>query len=287
VPVGPTELAGVAPAGRTRTALWIGAVVILIGAGAAIAILLAHRSDSSRTTVLVDRAGKTTTVTTKAEAGEPEATREADVTRDSEVTRETEPSTSATVDAGTYVQAGSFRTVSHVEQERRRLAAAGIDVSVISSDGAAELYPGFQVLIGGPFDSSAQEESLIEALKENGVSAFARDLSPASLLNGAGDADGHWAGTLDRTSGERPKLEGPVPATVEIDSAGETGTLETEGCSEALTLIEEGPQTLTYSQDSPCIAGGKVFVRPIGGELMLAMLPLGTDVFVTGTLSPG
>jgi hypothetical protein len=279
--VAPTGHAAEATAGRTRTALWIGAVVVLIGAGAAVAILLAHGGGSSRTTVLVDRTGRTTTVTTEARAREPEATREPEVTRD------TEAATSAAVDAGTYVQAGSFRTVSHVEQERERLAAAGIDVRVISSDVAAELYPGFQVLIGGPFDSSAQEESLIGALKENGVSAFARDLSPAPPLNGAADAAGSWAGTLDRTSGERPDLEGPVPATVEIDSDGETGTLEVEGCSEALTLIEEGPRTLTYSQDSPCVAGGKVFVRPIGGELMLAMLPLGTDVFVTGTLSPG
>lgn len=271
------ELAGEAAAGRSRTALWIGAVIVLVGAGAAIAILLARGGDTSRTTVLVDRAGRTTTVTTEAEV------------TDSETADDSGTSTSEAVDAGRYVQAGSFRTVSHAEQERERLAAAGVDVRVISSDVAAELYPGFQVLIGGPFGNSpSQEQSLIRALKDSGVSAFARDISPASLLNGAGDAAGRWTGTLDRSSDERPKLNGSVPVTLEFDPDGSAGTLEAEGrCSENLTLKEAGPETLVYFQDAPCVSGGQVFVRPAGDELMLAMLPLGTDIFVTGTLSPG
>lgn len=262
--------------GRSRTALWIGAVIVLIGAGAAVAILLSRGGDSSRTTVLVDRAGRTTTVTTAADNPSTEAG-----------ASDPEALASPTVEAGQYVQAGSFRTLSHAEEERERLAAAGVEVSVISSDGAAELYPGFQVLFGGPFTSKAQEHSMITALGDNGVpSAFARDLSPASLLGGASDAAGRWTGELERLSSERPNLNGPVPVTVEIEPDGNAGTLEAEGeCSESLALKRAGGTTLTYSQDAPCVAAGDVFIRPTGGELMVTMLPLATDIFVTGSLS--
>lgn len=262
--------------GRNRTALWIGAVIVLVGAGAAIAILLSRGGDASRTTVLVDRAGRTTTVTTEAERTETET-----------VSSVAAPS-NAEVDAGLYVQAGSFRTLPGAEEERERLAAAGIEVDVISSDGAAELYPGFQVLFGGPITGSAQERRLLEDLEENGVDGFARDLSPAPQLGGAGDAAGRWSGELDRTSGERPNLEDTLDVTVEFEPGGSTGTLETaDGCSENLSLKKEGPMTLTYSQDTSCVSGGDVFVRPAGDELMVSMLPLGTDIFVTGGLRPG
>jgi SPOR domain len=266
------------PAGsRSRAALWVGAVIVLVGAGAALAILLARGGDASRTTVVVDRAGKTTTVTTEAEGTDTEAG-----------SRDTEPAFSAEVDPGLYVQAGSFRTLAGAEEERERLAAAGIDVSVLSSDGAADLYPGFQVLFGGPISRAAQEGNLLEALDDNGVDGFARDLSPAPLIDGAGDAAGRWTGTLDRTSGERPNLNDSLPVTVSIDTDGEAGTLETAGgCDESLSLKEEGPMTLTYFQDAHCVSGGDVFIRPAGSELMVAMLPLDTDVFVTGTLGPG
>lgn len=259
--------------GRSHTALWVGLVIVLIGAGAALAILLSGESSSSRTTVLVDRAGKTTTVTTETEPTEPDT-----VSTDS-----ADPNSE--VDPGLYVQAGSFRTVEGAEEERERLVAAGIDVSVISSDGAAELYPGFQVLFGGPIGSAAQERRLLADLENNGVDGFARDLSPAPLLGGASDAAGRWTGTLNRTSGERPKLNDDLPVTVEIEPGGRAGTLETaDGCSESLSLKEEGPTTLTYSQDTPCVSGGEVFVRPAGDELMVSMLPLDTDIFVTGGL---
>lgn len=261
--------------GRSRTAFWVAAVIILVGAGAAVAILLAGGGDSSRTTVLVDRAGKTTTVTTEAESTEAAA-------GDSN----SEASASTEVEPGLYVQAGSFRSLPGAEEERARLAAAGVDVNVVSSDGAAELYPGFQVLFSDPISSAAQERSLLKSLEDNGVDGFARDLSPAPLLDGASDAAGRWTGALDRTSGEHPNLEGTLTVTVAIDSDGQAGTLEIAGgCSENLGLKEEGPTTLTYSQDASCVSGGDVFVRPAGSELMVSMLPLGTDVFVTGSLS--
>jgi hypothetical protein len=249
-------------------------VIVLIGAGAAVAILLAGGGDGSRTTVLVDRAGKTTTVTTETERTET-------------VSSVAAPS-GAEVDPGLYVQAGSFRTLSGAEEERERLAAAGVEVDVISSDGAAELYPGFQVLFGGPIAGDAEERRLLKELEENGVDGFARDLSPAPSLAGAGDAAGVWAGTLDRDSGEHPNLTDSLPVTVEIEPDGLAGTLETaDGCSEGLSLKQEGPNTLTYFQDASCVSGGDVFVRPAGEELMVSMLPLGTDVFVTGGLSSG
>ncbi|HEX5988688.1 MAG TPA: SPOR domain-containing protein [Solirubrobacterales bacterium] len=263
------------PGGRGRTALWAGLVIVLIGAGAALAILLSGGGDSSRTTVLVDRAGKTTTVTTETEDTETDAV---DVIADPP---------GPEVAPGLYVQAGSFRTVDGAEEERERLAAAGVDVSVISSDGAAELYPGFQVLFGGPIFSAAQERRLLKELEDNGVDGFGRDLSPAPLIGGASDAAGRWTGTLTRTSGERPNLNDELPVTVEIEPDGRAGTLETaDGCSESLSLKVEGAMTLTYSQDTPCVSGGDVFVRPAGDELMVSMLPLGTDVFVTGGLEP-
>ena len=272
-PASVSEAAG----SRNRTALWAGGAIILIGAGVALAILLAGGGDSSRTTVLVDRAGKTTTVTTEAESTDS-------------VAEETgsETPVAAGVDTGLYVQAGSFRSLPGAEEERARLAAAGVDVRVISSDGAAELYPGFQVLFSDPIVSTSQEHGVLAELKDNGVDGFARELTPAPLLSGASQAAGHWTGALDRTSGERPNLNGSVPVTVEIASDGNAGTLETAaGCSEGLSLKEEGPTSLTYSQDRSCVTGGDVFVRPAGTELMMAMLPLDTDIFVTGTLSLG
>ncbi len=264
--------------GRHR-ALWLGAAVVLLGAGAALAILLAGGGTGAGTTVVVakgsgtaaDRATGSGSVAEHPEtgAGSPAAAPEA-------------------IEAGRYVQAGSFKTASHAEEERERLAAAGVDVTVVSSDGAAELYPDFQVLVAGPIANTGEEKSLLVGLHRNGVpSAFARPLSPAPRLAGPGEAVGRWSGTLERTSVEHPDLDGSLPVRLEIDAGGRSGRLERGNCSAALTLAESGPATLSYSQPAPCIGGGTLTIRPTQGQLMLSLLPPGNDVLTLGTLSPG
>jgi hypothetical protein len=192
------------------------------------------------------------------------------------------------IEAGRYVQAGSFKTVAHAEEERERLAAAGIGVDVVSSDGAAEFYPGFQVLLAGPVTKPSQEQSVVEALRHNGVpSAFARNLTPAPRATGASEAAGRWTGTLERSSGEHPHLDGSLHVVLEIAPDGETGTLEEGGCTENLTLSESGPATFSYAQTNPCVSGGELFVRPTPGQLMVSLLPLDSDALTLGSLSPG
>ena len=188
------------------------------------------------------------------------------------------------------MQAGSFKTVPHAETERERLAAAGIDVRVVPSSGVEEFYPGFQVLIGGPFEASSQEVSMVKALRRNGVpSAFGRDLTPALEIGDPAEIAGRWSGALDRSSGEHPNLTGSLPVNLEIDSGGNTGRLEFEdsGCGEELTLSETTATTLFYTQGKFCVGSGELLVRPAGGQLMLSLLPLDTDVLVLGSLSSG
>jgi hypothetical protein len=100
---------------------------------------------------------------------------------------------------------------------------------------------------------------------------------------------GRWSGVLDRSSGEHPNLTGSLPVSLEIDSSGDTGTLEFEadGCRDELTLSETTTTTLSYAQGRRCVGSGDLVVRPSGGQLMLSLLPLDTDVLVLGSLSPG
>jgi hypothetical protein len=273
----------VAEASRRRhTAIWAGAAIVLIGAGVAAAILLSSGGGSADTTVLVR--DQSTTVT--------ETNTTTEVSTIDSTTESTEAPLADSVEAGRYVQAGTFRTVSHAELEQERLAAAGVDVQIVSSDGAEEFYPGLQVLLGGPFEAGSQEEtSMVKELHGNGVpSAFAKDLTPALEIGAPDEIAGSWSGELDRSSGEHPNLEGPLPVNLELDSDGSSGTLvfeDDDGCREELTLDETTTTTLSYEQSRPCVASGDLFVRPAGGELMLSLLPLDTDVLVLGSLSPG
>lgn len=277
--------------GISRTALWAGATIVLIGAGAALAILLAGSGGKAGTTVVVDRSGRTSVATA---AGKRGATGE-ETSRGGRSTGAANPGSTGepvsaavpdAIEAGRYVQAGTFRTVSHAELERERLEAAGIDVSVASSDGGAELYPNFQVLLAGPVRGRAQEKSLVAALRGNGVpSAFARDVSPATRIAGPSAAAGRWSGTLERSSPEKPKLDGPLDVVLEIDPDGRTGRLEQGGCGEALDLDEARAATLTYRQSTPCVSGGILAVRPTGAQLMVTLAPLGSDVLALGSLS--
>jgi hypothetical protein len=253
---------------RNRVVLWVAAAIVLAGAGAAAAILVASGGDSSSTTVLVDSG--TTTETELASGGEGV------------------PSAGA-LEGGRYVQAGSFKTTTNAEIERERLVGEGIDVEVVSSNGAQELYPGFQVLLAGPFETGSEEASTVKLLRGNGVpSAFARDLSPALAFGDPADIAGSWSGALDRSSGERPRLNGTLPVSLELDSDGRTGALEFEnGCRDELTLSEAGEATLSYTQSRGCAANSDLLVRPAGGQLMLSVLPLDSDTLVLGSLSPG
>lgn len=253
---------------RGGVAIWAGLVIVLLGAVTGLAILLLSDQGSSRTTVVVDEetAGREEVTTTVESGSESVATG---------------------VTAGLYLQAGSFRLVANAEAEQERLAAAGVKVDVISSDDARELYPGFQVLLAGPFNSASEEQRTLKALHRNGVpSAYARPLSPASGIEDPAQIAGNWSGVLDRTSGERPRLDDEFEVTLEIASDGRAGTLvfETEGCSEELTLTEVGPTTLAYAQDSDCVADADLLIRPAGTEVMISVIPLDTDVLVTGTL---
>jgi hypothetical protein len=253
----PTEEAGPR---RSRTALVVSAAILAIGGGAAAAILLAAGGTSSTTTVLrgaVGRAG--------AGAGNP-------------------------IEAGRYVQAGSFQTASHAEEERRRLAGHGIEVEVMSSDDAKELYPGFQVLLGGPFHSRAAEAAMLTGLHRDGVpSAFARNLTRAPETAGPEAAAGRWTGELERTSAEHPNLDGLVPANLVIASNGRVGSLDFSSlrCHVSLSLASTASYTLSYRVEPACAGTGPLQVRPFGDELTLTLLSPATDSFALGTLSRG
>ncbi|HEY6731076.1 MAG TPA: SPOR domain-containing protein [Solirubrobacterales bacterium] len=254
----------------------MGVAIVLAGAGAALAILLSSSGESVATTVMVNSAGSTVTETITTESDTAESS-----------TQVTEAPAAPPVEAGRYVQAGSFRTNLYAESERERLEAEGVDVEVVSSDGAQEFYPGFQVLLAGPVEGQSEEKALIKALGRNGVSAYARSLSPARET-AASEAAGDWGGTLERSSSEHPNLDDSLIVTLEMNSEGTSGTLEVpaEGCSQTVDLAEKSPNTLTYSQDQPCVSEGDLRIRPTGDELMVSILPLDSDTLVTGSLTP-
>ncbi len=262
---------------RHRTAIWLGVAIVVLGAGAALAILLSSGSSTTFTTVVVDSEGSTVTETITTEDTDAE-----------EPTTVFEAPAAPLVEAGSYVQAGSFRTPAGAGSEQERLLSEGIDVEVVSSDGAQEFYPGFQVLLVGPVEGQSEEKSVVKALGRNGVpSAFARSLSPAAEIE-ASEAAGEWSGTLDRSSSERPNLDDSFTVTLEMDAEGNSGTLEvpSEGCSQTMQLVEVSPTTLTYEQKNSCVSGGPLRIRPTGDELMVSILPLENETLVTGSLSP-
>ncbi len=245
---------------RNLIAIFVSAAILAIGAGAAVGILLTAGGSSSSTTVVRG-------------ATAPDG-----------------PGASGSLEAGHYVQAGSFQTASHAEAERRRLAGHGVEVEVVSSDDAKELYPGFQVLLGGPFRSRAAEAAMLTSLHRDGVpSAFARDLTPAPETAGPEAAAGRWAGKLERTSAEHPNLDGFLPATLIIASNGTAGSLDfpTLRCHAGLSLASTASHTLSYSEEPACAGTGPLQVRPFGDELMLTLLSPATDAFALGILSRG
>ena len=259
------------------------AVGLLLGAAVVTATILLLRDEDSppvatlptdSSTVPLDDAGTPTQTGTATsgsldESGEPQV---------------------GSVIAGRYVQAGSFRTVAGARSEQQRLAAQGVDIDVIESDQAQDLYPGFQVLVTGPLAGPGEEHRLVRSLRQNGVpSAFGRELSPARSVSGPDAILGRWEGTLERTGSLRPGLNGTLRASLVGESGGAIATLEVPeiGCVEELGPYEMRDVSLGYQPAGGrgCLGDGIWWMRPVGDELMVALLPPNTDVVVIGTLS--
>jgi hypothetical protein len=233
------------------------------GGGIAAALLLSDKGGTSPTTTVVTRGGA---------AGEVEGG------------PITEASPSGSIEAGRYVQAGSFKFAQDAEKERRRLAAAGVDVEVVSSDSAQELYPGFQVLLGGPLRAASEGALLLKSLHRNGVpSAFARPLTPALPHGKLGD--GTWTGKLEESSTSHPRLDRTLPVTLTTSEGGKEGLLiflDINCVAELQAEPSPGP-ILRFERSSGCFAGSWQ-VRPTGRNLMLAFLPPDNDVIILGEL---
>ena len=268
------------PAKRRRVAAVVGiGIAVLLGAGTTAAFLIADSGSNQATTVVTQE--------------EPASAADEGVAKTSPEPAETAPLDEATVgsvSAGRYIEAGSFRTVDGADTEQSRLAAQGIAVEVASSDGAEELYPGFQVLLGGPVSSASAEKSLLRSLRANGVpSAFARELNPAEEIAGTESVAGTWIGQLERTGSERPGLDGPLNVTLIADPDGSTATLhfDDDGCSVKLLAVTTTSVSLGYQQEGNCVGTGTWWLRPSGDGLMLTLLPPNTETIVLGTLERG
>lgn len=245
--------------------------IVLAAGGIAAALLLSGDGDSSTTTV--------TAVTESGGAGDSEG-----APAPAAAAAATPPSGS--IEAGRYVQAGSFKFAADADKERQRLAGAGIDVKVVPSEAAQELYPGFQVLVGGPLRSGPEAASLLQSLHRNGVpSAFARPLTPGPPAPPYSDlARGTWTGKLEESSTSRPKLDRSLPVTFATSASGREGTLvflDLNCVAELQAEPSTGP-TLRFGRSSGCFAGSWQ-LRPSNDSLMLTLLP-DSDLIVLGEL---
>jgi SPOR domain len=248
--------------------LFLAVAIMLTVAGIAAALLLSGGGASSTTTVLTSGGGSSRSGGNSPTGGSSPA---------------------SSIEAGRYVQAGSFKFVADAEKERRRLAEAGIDVEVVPSEEAQELYPGFQVLLGGPLHTGSAERSLLEKLHRDGVpSAFARPLTPARAEPPYGKlAPGTWKGKLEESSTSRPRLDRTLPVTFVTSAGGREGTLIFSDieCVAALKAEPSAGPSLRFGRSSGCFAGSWR-VRPSQGGLMLTLLPSGSDLIVLGELHP-
>jgi hypothetical protein len=248
--------------------LFLATAIVFAAAGITAAILLSGNGGSSTTTVV---------------------TTEADVTDSGAGAAAAAPAPTESIDAGRYVQAGSFKFLADAEKERNRLAADGIDVEVVPSEEAQELYPGFQVLLGGPLRSGSEETLMLRRLHGNGVpSAFARHLTPALPAPVYSElARRTWTGKLEESSTSRPRLDRSLPATLTMSSSGKEGTLvflDVDCVAELAAEPSAGP-TLRFGRSSGCFAGSWQ-LRLSEGKLILTLLPQGSDVIVLGELHP-
>jgi hypothetical protein len=249
--------------------------VAVVLAGAAVAAAITLSSGGSTSTTVITAAAPATEGETESDPVPPE---------ESEVA-----TASGLFEAGRYVQAGSFKFAADAEAEQQRLAVAGVDVSVVNSEEAEELYPGFQVLLGGPFRSGSEAATQLEQLHRNGVpSAFARPLTPAPSMPDYSEIGRTWTGTLEESSTSHPKLDRALPVTLTMEADGRTGTLVFLDINCVVELTSQPPTevSLKFAQGSNCLAPGDWWVRPSKGELSMSLLPHGSDVIVLGKLQP-
>jgi hypothetical protein len=249
--------------GPSGAVVFLAAAIVLAAGGIAAALLLSDKGDSSPTTAGITQSGS---------APAPEGGSAAEA-------RE-----SGSIEAGRYVQAGSFKFAADAEKEQRRLAAVGVNVDVVPSDSAQELYPGIQVLLGGPLDSGSEEALLVKRLHRNGVpSAFARPLTPASPHARLGE--GTWTGKLEESSSSHPKLDRTLSVTLVTLDGGTQGRLIflNINCVAELQAEPSAGPTLRFERSSGCFSGSWQ-VRPVGRKLMLTFLPSDSDVIVLGEL---
>lgn len=267
-PAAPSASGGTARGrrGPSGAVIFLALAIVLAAGGIAAALLLSDDGGSSPTTTVVTQGSDT--------AGEVENGSAA------------EASAPGSIEAGRYVQAGSFKFAADAEKERRRLAAAGVDVAVLPSEEAEELYPGFEVLLGGPLRSGSEEALLLKKLHRNGVpSAFARPLTPAPPHGRLGD--GTWTGKLEESSSSHPKLDRTLPVTFVTLDGGTQGRLIflDINCVAELQAEPSSGSTLRFGRSAGCFSGSWR-VRPVGDNLMLALLPSDNDVIVLGELHP-
>jgi hypothetical protein len=266
-PVAPTVADGHARGRRPSGALvFLAVAIVLAVAGVAAALLLSGNGGSSTMTVVTRSGGASDTGGASGAAA-------------------TLPS--GLIEAGRYVQAGSFKFASDAEKERQRLASAGIDVEVVPSEEAQELYPGFQVLLSGPLHPGPEEATLLKSLHRNGVpSAFARPLTQALPAPSYSKlALGTWTGQLEESSTSRPKLDRTLPVTFVTSANGKEGMLIflDINCVAELQAEESAGPILRFGRKSGCFAGSWL-VRPSDDTLMLSLLPPDSDLIVLGEL---
>jgi hypothetical protein len=253
-PAAPSANGGAARGSRgpSGAVVFLALAIVLAAGGIGAALLLSDSGGPSPTTTVVPRGGT---------AGEPEGGDGA------------EASVMGSIEAGRYVQAGSFKFAADAERERRRLVTAGIDVEVVPSEEAQELYPGFQVLLGGPLNSGSEEEVLLKSLHRNGVpSAFARPLTPASSRGKL--RDGTWTGRLEESSSSHPKLDRSLPVTLVTSEGGKEGILiflDIDCVAELQAEPSPGP-TLRFRRSGGVLLG-KLASAPGGQQQVDARLP--------------
>jgi hypothetical protein len=278
-PAPPAQASPSPPAqGRRRISgalLFLVFAVVVTAAGLAVVLLLDRDDSSSTVTVAVSKEAST--------AEEGTASEPAVVEGPAVVVPASSP---GSIEPGRYVQAGTFKFIADAESERERLAADGIRVDVVRSEEAQELYPGFQVLLGGPVRSAAAENSLLRKLRHSGVpSAFARPLTPAQGASPSELGGGTWTGELEESSTTKPILDRGLPVTFVVSADGQEGRL-TFADPRCVAELEAEPSTgpsLRFGRSSGCFAG-TWRVRPTEDGLMLSLLPADSDVIVIGEL---
>lgn len=272
------------PPGRGQIAI-VAIVGTLVAAGVAAAVLLVFGDGSGQTSDVLPTGAAT--VPSPREEARTRTGEASSGLAEGEVGARATGALAGTVATGRYVQAGSFRTVEGAATEQSRLREAGIDVSVVESDQAQDLYPGFQVLLAGPFAAGAAAQATVRALKENGVpSAFARNLSPARAIPGPAALAGVWDGTLERSGSERSSENGTLEASMAFRGDGRLASLDVPSlnCAVDLPLREAGEVSFSYGPASGCVDAGAWTLRPSGDELQVVLLPESSTVIVLGTL---